>query len=316
VTGSASIQGDWAAMTNTTSTSAETRVTCCAMSHDQRAQFERDGYLLIRGALSESEVAQYSGALDRVYAAQCAAGQILAGGSMHLLGAATNCREAVGLIDHPATFPLVWSVLGWNLHIHHSHLDVHPPIRQRQPFRFEWHQDGGRQNRELDGEPRPRMSVKLGYWLSDVSVPGRGNLKVVPGSHTLNWIDGPPRRDIEWPDPAGAIEVLARPGDAVLFDRRLWHARSSNYSDVVRKAVFIGYTPRWIAIRDQVETLHADPAFAELSPVRRQLLGATDLGGGQPEGDHRWGHYPQTTPLHEFLAERGQLVADCPPLRP
>jgi ectoine hydroxylase len=33
---------------------------------------------------------------------------------------------------------------------------------------------------------------------------------VVPGSHLTNWIDGPPRRDMEWPDPDGAVEVTAR----------------------------------------------------------------------------------------------------------
>ena len=49
------------------------------------------------------------------------------------------------------------------------------------PFRFDWHQDGGRQNREIETIPRPRLSVKLPYCLSDVSEPGRGNLKVVPG---------------------------------------------------------------------------------------------------------------------------------------
>jgi hypothetical protein len=37
---------------------------------------------------------------------------------------------------------------------------------------------------------RPRLSVKLAYWLSDVSAPGRGNLKIVPGSHLTNWIGG------------------------------------------------------------------------------------------------------------------------------
>lgn len=49
-------------------------------------------------------------------------------------------------------------MLGWNVHIYHSHLDVHPPILQRQPFRYEWHQDGGRQNCETN--PRPRLTVK------------------------------------------------------------------------------------------------------------------------------------------------------------
>lgn len=63
------------------------------------------------------------------------------------------------------------------------HLDVHPPIQAPMPFRFNWHQDGGRQNREIETTPRPRLSVKIAYWPSNVSQPGRGNLKLVPGSH-------------------------------------------------------------------------------------------------------------------------------------
>ena len=162
---------------------------------------------------------------------------------------------------------MVRRTLSWNIHTYtHSHLDVHPPIRVPMPFRFEWHQDGGRQNREIETTPRPRLSVKLAYWLSDVSEPGRGNLKVVPGSHLANWIDGPPRRDIEWPDPDGAIEVTAEPGDAVFFDRRIWHARSRNYSEHTRKAVFFGYTYRWTAIRDDIAPIRASDWFAPADP--------------------------------------------------
>ena len=134
------------------------------MTPAQREQFERDGFLVIREALSAAEVEYCGAALDRVYAAEQESGRVSRGEAMHLLSAVTHCREAVGLIDHPATFPLVWSVLGWNVHIYHSHLDVHPPIRAARRFRFGWHQDGGRQNLELDGDPRPRMSVKLAYW--------------------------------------------------------------------------------------------------------------------------------------------------------
>ena len=292
-------------------------MTMTQMTHEQRQLFDRDGFLVIRGALSSAEVARYGAALDRVYAAEQAAGRVPEGSAMHLLSAVARCPDAIGLIDHPVTFPLVWSVLGWNVHIYHSHLDVHPPVSCPRPFRFEWHQDGGRQNLELDGEPRPRMSVKLAYWLSDVSVPGRGNLKVVPGSHRRNRIDGPPRRDVEWPDPDGAIELRAQPGDAVFFDRRLWHARGINHSTVTRKAIFFGYAPRWVAIRDQVDCLHGNGFLGRQSLVRRQLLGEPGLGRpGEAEGDHRWGHYPLTTPLYSVLAERGQLLPGYPPLRP
>lgn len=287
-----------------------------AMTADQLEQFEKDGYLIIRGALDDSEVELYTDAIDRIYAAEESAGRLSPEGAMHLLSAVTSCHEAVGLIDHPKTFPLIWSILGWNTHIYHSHLDVHPPILVDKPFRYEWHQDGGRQNRELEGDPRPRMSIKLSYWLSDVSETGRGNLQVVPGSHLINRIDGPPSRDVEWPAPEGAIEVQVSPGDCVFFDRRIWHARSDNYSDITRKAMFFGYTQRWIANRDELAPLHADPIFETFSPVQRQLLGGVGAGADEVPGDHEWGHYPSTTPLYGFLKEQGALTGDRPPLIP
>jgi ectoine hydroxylase len=282
-----------------------------SISASERERFDRDGFLIIRGALAADEVRRYADALERVYAGARAEGRIQPGASMHQLSAVTNCPEAVGLLDHPATFPFVWSLLGWNVHIYHSHLDVHPPLRAPRPFRFEWHQDGGRQNREIETDPRPRLSVKLAYWLSDVSEPGRGNLKVVPGSHLTNWIDGPPRRDVQWPDPVGAIELTATPGDALVFDRRLWHARSDNYSPHTRTAIFIAYTYRWIAIRDENDGIWSRNWASRLNPVQRQLLGAPD----NLDGDHAWGHHPSATPLYTWLEQHNLLDAANPPLK-
>ncbi len=278
----------------------------------QRAEFDKNGYLIIPGALTPDEVDHYRDALDRVYAEAEAAGRIQPGGSLHQLSAVANCPEAIDLVDHPATLPYIWSVLGWNVHVYHSHLDVHPPLPSKRPFRFEWHQDGGRQNREIETDPRPRLSVKLAYWLSDVSEPGRGNFKVVPGSHLTNWISGPPRRDVEWPDPDGAIEVCANPGDVVVFDRRLWHARSDNYSNVTRKAMFFGYTLRWIAIRDENDGIWSSELNEQMNPVQRQLLGGIRPG----DGDHHWGHYPAETPLYGWLKERDLFDPSNPPLKP
>jgi len=145
-----------------------------------------------------------------------------------------------------------------------------------------------------------------------VSEPGRGNFKVVPGSHLTNWIAGPPRRDVPWPDPQDAIEVTASPGDVVLFDRRLWHARADNYSAVTRKAMFFGYTLRWIAMRDENAALLSSPAAGGLTPVQRQLLG----GLPDADGDHAWGHYPESTPLYGWLRDRQLLDPASPPLKP
>jgi ectoine hydroxylase len=105
------------------------------MTARQRDEFGENGFLVIRGALSEPEAEFYAGALDRTYQAEKAAGRLLPGGAMHRLSAIANCRDAIVLIDHPRTFPLVWSVLGWNVHLYHSHLDVHPPLPGHPPLR-------------------------------------------------------------------------------------------------------------------------------------------------------------------------------------
>jgi ectoine hydroxylase-related dioxygenase (phytanoyl-CoA dioxygenase family) len=268
-----------------------------AMTSDERASFERDGYLMVPGVLTQDEVGHYVSVMDELYERHRQEGKLGSGGALHQLSAIHSSPELAPLTDHPRVLGRISSVLGWNLHIYHSHIDVHPPITGEVPFRFEWHQDGGRQNVELETDPRPRLSMKAGYWLSDVSETGRGNFQLVPASHIVNRIDGPPRRDVEWPDPPGAIQVVANPGDVVLFDRRIWHARSLNRSTITRKAVFFGYTFRWVRGRDDVP----EPR-QEFTPIQRQLLGLLE----DVSGDHAWGHFPETVPLYAQLQAASQ----------
>jgi ectoine hydroxylase-related dioxygenase (phytanoyl-CoA dioxygenase family) len=169
------------------------------------------------------------------------------------------------LVEHPGCLRLVTDVLGANIYVYHCHLDVHPPEPSAEP-RWRWHQDGGRQNVELES-PRPRLSVKVAYFLTDVPSAEHGALRVVPGSQCRDTLP----RDRE---PRGAVPLLVEAGSAVIFDRRLWHARGENVSDRTRKVLFYGYTHRWIRPRDEV-TFDAD-RLAGFTPLRRRLLGFAD----------------------------------------
>jgi len=272
----------------------------------EREQFERDGFLVIRSVLNQDEVARARTAILRYRE------RIGVTGALHQLSAVTACPELAFLLDHPIAFRYIWSLLGWNVHVYHSHIDVHPQIHQQQRDWWHWHQDGGRQNRELETDPRPRMSVKLAYWLSDLSETGRGNFTVLPGSHHTNWLPGPPNRSVPWPEPEGALQVTADPGDLVVFDRRLWHRRSDNYSPITRVGAFFGYTYRWVAGRDDVADLPNRPEWAGFTDVQRQLLG----GAGDGSGDHAWGHNPETTALYGELQRHGVLDSSIPALIP
>ena len=272
--------------------------------HDHDGErFERDGMLVVPDALSPDLLDRLLDAHDRIYREENAAGRLASDGSLHLLGFLERDDVYAELLDLPTTFPAVCGILGWNIFMYHCHLDVHPPLAAPGPRKWRWHQDGGRQNLELEGAgTRPRLSVKVAYFLTDVSEPDRGNLTVIPGSHTRNAIPRPGREVTDWDDPPGAVPVLAKAGSAVIFDRRLWHARSDNRSSAPRKALFLAYTYRWIRPRDEI----APRAWPTLSPVRRQLLGdgATATGYWIPTDDD--------APLRRWLGERGLLDPSIP----
>ena len=235
------------------------------------ADLERDGFVVVEDALEGAALRRVCAAVDRVFRSESSNGDAL-----HLLGFVGRDPSFVELVDHPAVLPFVAAVLGWNIYVYHCHLDVHPPEGDPEP-RWRWHQDGGRQNVELPS-PRPRLSLKVAYFLTDVPTGAHGAMRVVPGSH---------RRDrlSRAREPVGAVPLLVRAGTAVVFDRRLWHARGDNRSNATRRALFYGYTHRWIRPRDE---LALDPGLvAGLSPLRRQLLGVgcSTIGYWIPEDE-------------------------------
>jgi ectoine hydroxylase len=272
------------------------------ITSQQRARFDRDGYLIIRQAIPPELLERLIEAQDRVYREQKADGLLNPRDqSMHLMGFLHRDKAFLELLELPAVFPLVWGILGWNIHAYHHHIDVHPPIHADGRTSWRWHQDGGRQNLEVETEPtRPLLSIRTAFYLSDLSQPGRGNFMCIPGSHKTSRLARPQDLTDGFGQPDGAIEVCANPGDVLLFDRRLYHARSDNYSDIVRRCLFIGWTYRWIAPHEDRVITPDHPWWTELTPIQQQLL-----GGGRDAVSY-WG-IGDTYPLREYLSERGLL---------
>jgi len=250
------------------------------LTQGQRERFERDGYLVVEDALDEGHVDELTGAVDRVWATLRDTPPVAGAEPLHVLAFVGRDPLFLELLDHEPILRIVVDLLGWNVFMHHCHLDVHPPMHGPSHSKWMWHQDGGIQNHDLETRPRPRMSVKVAYFLSDASEPGRGNFSVIPGSHLRDTIDRPPDDGNDLP---GAMPVLARPGTAVLFDRRLWHMRGENRSAFTRKALFYAFTFRWVRARDDL--LIPPDLFGWITPIRAQLLGAgaSAIGRWMPE---------------------------------
>lgn len=242
----------------------------------ERQQFEQDGYLIVKNVLPAELVADLGEAVDAVDTEYRPKYDLSPTHPLNHLDFIGMDDRFLQLIDWPKTFPKVWDILGARIQLYHSHVIVTPPRPQDlepQSARLGWHQDSGRLNIELEGDPRPRVSLKVGFFLTSTLEPDRGNFHVIPGSHLHNDPGFPEDETLEHPD---AIPVLADAGDAVFFDRRLWHAAGRNYSDVTRKVMFYGYSYRWLKPRDNMTVAHY---MQRSDPVRRQLLGASPNGG-------------------------------------
>ena len=237
------------------------------LTDDERATFERDGFFAVEDALSPEQVASLTAVTDRIFEARVADGHDPRKALFHPNFIPDDAQFA-DLVDYKKTLPKVWGILGWNIYLYHAHLIVTGPNGEPENNRtFGWHQDSGRVNKEMESHPRPRLSLKIAYFLSDVSEPGRGNFWVVPGSHLKDDIERPTDGNGQL---EGAVPVLAKPGTAVFFDRRLWHAASPNWSDITRKVLFYGYGYRWIRTKDDMTV---ESLWEQSDPIRRQLLG-------------------------------------------
>src|SRR5258706_5199572 len=290
------------------------------ISEADRKEFLDQGFLLVRNVLKEDHRAKLEEAMDRVHAEEQAAGSssMKKDGTLHLLGFLTRDELFGHLLTQPTLFPYMWGLAGWNIYTHHNHLDVTPPTAEEEPPSWGWHQDGYRQNSDPEtmdpNLPRPMFSLKIGYVISDLSEKGRGATKVIPGSHLWNSLPRPADTTIENPDPEGTVEITANPGDCFIFDRRLWHSRSPNYSDITRKMLFIGYTYRWIRNLDDMPIDYDGEWWANRTPVQRQLLGeATHTANYW--GINWDGYVDEQIPLRKELKSRGLLDRSIPWLR-
>ena len=108
-------------------------------------------------------------------------------------------------------------------------------------------------NLDIETIPQPRVSLKVGYFLTDLPREGMGNLVGRAGESPRRAARRVARR------PESTVEIVADAGDAVIFDRRLWHAASTNTSDRRRVFVTYGYSYRWLRTKS---------ASASRRPVR------------------------------------------------
>lgn len=301
-----------------------------ALTPDESARFERDGFLVLEGALRGDRLAglvALADELERGYygdggrtvdrpsvrRGRFGRGRVAKPSALDRirpvpLGRSVEFHDVLlddrvlELVDHELTLPKIAGVLGWNIAVYLATLALSPPVPDGGPTIAEhvalgWHQDSSRVNDDLPADqPRPRLSAKVAFFLSDITHDDGGNMWVVPGSHLGNEL------------PADAAETgmpLRVPaGAAVLFDRRIWHSASPNRSDRTRKVVFMGYAYRWLRTHDDLDVAGL---WAGASPLRRQLL------GWAPDSTSRYAPEDEDVPLRALVERPVRVGAGSAP---
>ena len=239
------------------------------LTADQKSFFDDNGYLIVKAALDAAEVARWIGVVDALDRQHRAAQQMAPGAFVEIRNAIARESQLLELLDYPGAFPLVAELMGAGIQLNTSHVMVRPPQPPETAATFkaiDWHRDGCEEVFAVHGT-FPWIYTKIGYFLTDLSQPGRGNLRVIPGSHKRA---ERPQTRAGAIDPDGAIEVLTEPGDAVIFQQRLWHSVGPNFSTLTRKNIYMGYSYRWVRPLDY--QTQSPELLARATPIQRQLL--------------------------------------------
>ncbi len=248
---------------------------------EQVEQFHREGYLIVRGALSPAEVRALRAGVERAFA-----------GPEDGYGPRIRVRmfergpEFEALIDHPAAIDLVEALLGPDCHLiaenalktgpgetvaGHFHADE--MVRFPLPLGI-----------TLDPRVRvPCFNVNTNYYLCDVGEE-LGPTQFVPGSHRSGRNPGAEDCDAHGSpvfEGRGAVSATGEAGDLVLWHDQLWHRGAPNRSAAgTRITQQAAYGRRFIAQRFYpfINYRMPEEILARANPRRQRLLGMHPRG--------------------------------------
>jgi ectoine hydroxylase-related dioxygenase (phytanoyl-CoA dioxygenase family) len=270
--------------------------TLAAMTSEERETFLRDGYLLLPGVLTPEEVAAFRQRAEAVVAEAMARDAVFREATYHsnsfkvarLLERTDAFDE---LMDHPRVLGKLVSLIGHYIQVMGSEVFVRGAADEAITG---FHTDLGEALQQILPTPdNPMLTVKIQYFLTDLSSADAGNFMVIPGTHfrraaTSNrecMIDEVNETVPPGSVPAGARQILARPGDVVAFPWTLWHAVAPNRSGRTRLSVTFRYGQLALRPLENYGGILRDPARV-FTPRQRRLLG--DLAISPATGNYNY----------------------------
>ena len=242
--------------------------------------FENNGYLVLDNFLAPSHIETLRSALAEVIEMRREREEkgLPQTGMTHIHGEKST-RIFYILGDHPAflelldwqpILPYVTGLLNKMPHHHASDAIVEDGselIERSMGWHIDGHDEGYRNLR-----PIPFLQLKIGYYLTDMTEGGQGNLWLIPGSHTALY--DPNHEDLRYPyEYPGALEVCASPGSAILFHNAVWHSAGIfTKPEGRREMLYYAYEHPWMIASQEHWGYPQDFYNKELSPEQRKFF--------------------------------------------
>lgn len=260
-------------------------------SDAERFFFDNNGYLVVEDFLKADHVAALTGALERTVERRRQQPEREHEPAFEDILDGKNAR-VMHLLDED---PLFLELLDWGpmmAYVHGlfndmPHLHSTDAFWEEEPATYHgrgWHIDGIQDGFRNLKPHIPLLQFKVGYYLSDMSAPGQGNLTVVPGSHKA--LCEPAAEDLQNPELfPGAVQVCGGPGTAVMFHNALWHTAGPFVRQGGRRVMlYYGYEHPWMLAC--AEQWRYGPAFLQgLSAEQRRFFHGFVF---EPK-EYRWG---------------------------
>jgi hypothetical protein len=221
----------------------------------EETAFRKDGYLLLRAVLSSSEVAALLAEVLRVVDEANKMGTLVREdhyvfheNSYRIVRILRLTSAFDHLIDYPGYFGKLVSLMGSHIQLMGTEIFVRGEAKD--PI-TNFHTDLGEGLQQiLPDDQNAFLQIKTQIFLTDVSVPDSANFVLVPGSHRVrvtdtnelcmvNEVNRRVQSDKRLPEES--IQVLAKPGDVLLFPHTLWHAVAPNRSGRTRYSIVFRY---------------------------------------------------------------------------
>ncbi len=259
----------------------------------ERFFFDNNGYLVLEEFLDADHVKALTDALARVMPRRrtlqeqsvphTGMTQIKGEKSTRIFYILDEDPLFLEMLDWPAIWPYVTGLLNARPH-HHASDALIEYTSDLMGQGGGWHIDGHDEGYRNLGPNIPLLQLKIGYYLSDMTQPGQGNLCIVPGSHKAAY--EPAQEDLNRAEKSVGIEEICAPaGSAILFHNALWHSGGPfNREGGLRCMLYYAYEHPWM-IASQEHWGYSKGFYNNLSPERRKLF----HGFLFDPPEHRWG---------------------------